>query len=109
MGLPQTRQSRDTAPLSRRPVPRYIMPMQIGSLIAVYFVVWWLTFVAVLPIGSHSHHETGADVVAGTDPGAPVQPMLIRKALLTTVLALGLTALLLWGINNPTLHAYWNR
>lgn len=83
--------------------------MQIGSIIAVYFVVWWLTFVAVLPIGSHSHHETGAEIVAGSDPGSPVQPMLIRKALLTTVLAAGLTALLLWGINTPALHAYWNR
>lgn len=83
--------------------------MQVGSLLAVYFVVWWLTFVAVLPIGSHSHHETGAEVVAGTDPGAPVRPRLLMKALLTTVLAAALTALLLWGISNPLLQAYWNR
>jgi predicted secreted protein len=83
--------------------------MQIGSLIAVYFVVWWLTFVAVLPIGSHSHHETGAEIVAGSDPGAPVAPRLITKALITTVLAAALTALLLWGLSNETLQAYWNR
>jgi len=83
--------------------------MQVGSLLAVYFVVWWLTFVAVLPIGSHSHHETGTEVVAGTDPGAPVRPRLLMKALLTTVLAAALTALLLWGISNPLLQAYWNR
>lgn len=83
--------------------------MQYGSLLAVYFVVWWLTFVAVLPIGSHSHHETGADVITGADPGSPVRPMLLQKALLTTVLSVGFTALLLWGMNNPTLHAYWNR
>mgnify|MGYP001210675697 CR=1 FL=1 len=83
--------------------------MQIGSLIAVYFVVWWLTFVAVLPIGAHSHHEMGADIVAGSDPGAPVAPRLITKALIATVLAAGLTALLLWGLGNETLQAYWNR
>ena len=83
--------------------------MQIGSLLAVYFVVWWLTFVAVLPIGSQSHHETGSEVVAGSDPGAPVKPRLIMKGLITTVLAAGLTALLLWGISNPLLQAYWNR
>jgi len=83
--------------------------MQIGSLIAVYFVVWWLTFVAVLPIGSHSHHEMGAEIVAGSDPGAPVRPRLITKGLIATVLAAALTALLLWGISNPTLQAYWNR
>ncbi len=83
--------------------------MQIGSIIAVYFVVWWLTFVAVLPIGSHSHHETGSEIVAGSDPGAPVAPRLITKALITTALAAVLTALLLWGISNETLQAYWNR
>lgn len=83
--------------------------MQIGSLLAVYFVVWWLTFVAVLPIGSQSHHEAGAEIVAGSDPGAPVRPRLIMKGLITTVLAAALTALLLWGINNPTIQAYWNR
>lgn len=83
--------------------------MQIGSLLAVYFVVWWLTFVAVLPIGSHSYHETGGEIVAGSDPGAPVKPRLVMKALLTTVLAAGFTALLLWGLSNETLHHYWNR
>ena len=83
--------------------------MQIGSLIAVYFVVWWLTFVAVLPIGSHSHHETSAEIVAGSDPGAPVKPRLVMKGLITTVLAAALTALLLWGLSNETLQAYWNR
>ncbi|MBB4050612.1 putative secreted protein [Devosia subaequoris] len=83
--------------------------MQIGSIIAVYFVVWWLTFVAVMPIGSHSHHETGAEIVAGSDPGAPIAPRLITKALITTALAAVLTALLLWGISNETLQAYWNR
>jgi predicted secreted protein len=83
--------------------------MQIGSLIAVYFVVWWLTFVAVLPIGSQSHHETGAEIVAGSDPGAPVKPRLVMKGLVTTVLAAALTALLLWGISNETIQAYWNR
>lgn len=83
--------------------------MQIGSLIAVYFVVWWLTFVAILPIGSKSHHETGAEVVAGSDPGAPVKPQLGTKALITTALSVVLTGLLLWGLSNPTLHAYWNR
>lgn len=83
--------------------------MQIGSIIAVYFVVWWLTFVAVLPIGSQSHHETGAEVILGNDPGAPVQPRLIRKTILTTVLAAVFTALLLWGLSNETIQAYWNR
>jgi predicted secreted protein len=82
--------------------------MQIGSIIAVFFVIWWLTFVAVLPIGDRSQHEAG-EVVAGTEPGAPVAPRLIRKALIATVLAIGLTLLLFWCLSNETLHHYWNR
>jgi len=82
--------------------------MQIGSLIAVYFVVWWLCFVAVLPIGNQSQHEAGF-VVAGTDPGAPVVPRLKQKFVLATVLGAIFTALLLWGLKSDTLYHYWNR
>ncbi|UXN72817.1 DUF1467 family protein [Devosia sp. A8/3-2] len=42
--------------------------MQIGSFLAVFFVIWWLSFVAVLPIGNQSQSEAGAEIVAGTDP-----------------------------------------
>ncbi|WIY54415.1 DUF1467 family protein [Devosia sp. YIM 151766] len=83
--------------------------MQIGSLIAVYFVVWWITLVMVLPIGNQSHHEAGVETVAGGDPGAPLKPRLIFKLLLATLLAAVFTALLIWGVSNETLHNYWNR
>ena len=82
--------------------------MQVGSIIAIFFVIWWLCFVAVLPIGNKSQAEAGS-VVAGTDPGAPVAPRLWRKLLLATILGIGFTALLLWGLTNETLHHYWNR
>lgn len=82
--------------------------MQIGSIIAVFFVVWWLSFVAVAPIGNRSQSETG-HVVAGTEPGAPAVPHLLRRFLAATGLAMLLTALLLWGLSNETLHHYWNR
>ncbi|ODT69788.1 MAG: hypothetical protein ABS75_15205 [Pelagibacterium sp. SCN 63-23] len=83
--------------------------MQIASIFAVYFVIWWLTFVAVLPIGSQSHHEVGAEVVAGSDPGAPLRPRLVMKLALTTVLAAVFSGLLFWGLSNETLYHYWNR
>lgn len=83
--------------------------MQIGSIVAVFFVVWWLTFVAVLPIGTHSHHETGTGIVAGGDPGSPITPRLPFKLLLATGLSILLTALLFWALSNETLQAYWNR
>ena len=83
--------------------------MQIGSIIAVFFVVWWISFVAVLPIGNKSFHEEGAPIVAGTDPGAPMAPRLGRKALWATGVALVLTALLMGSLTNETLQYYWNR
>lgn len=82
--------------------------MQIGSIIAVFFVIWWLTFVAVLPIGNRSQIEVGK-ITAGTEPGAPATPHLLRRALIATAIAMALTALLLWGLSNETLHHYWNR
>ncbi|HUD50277.1 DUF1467 family protein [Parvibaculum sp.] len=54
--------------------------------IAIYLVVWWTILFAVLPWGVRSQHEEG-DVADGGDPGAPVRPMLVRKALVTTALA----------------------
>ena len=82
--------------------------MQIGSLLAVYFVVWWLCFILVLPIGSRSQAELGGDVVRGSDPGAPAVLRMWPKLLATTLLAAAMTALLLWALSNPVLREYWN-
>jgi hypothetical protein len=60
--------------------------MTVTSAIALYFIVWWLTLFAVLPLWVRGQHE-GGDVVAGTEPGAPVSPLMLRKLALTTVLA----------------------
>ncbi len=54
--------------------------------LAVYFVIWWTVLFAVLPFGVRSQAEAG-EVSDGTDPGAPQAPALLRKALITTVIA----------------------
>lgn len=54
--------------------------------IAIYMVTWWIVLFAVLPFGVISQHEESAQQ-GGTDPGAPVRPLLFRKALVTTVIA----------------------
>ncbi|WEK06178.1 MAG: DUF1467 family protein [Candidatus Devosia phytovorans] len=82
--------------------------MQIGSYIAVFFVMWWLSFVAVAPIGNRSQVEAG-EIVPGTEPGAPASPRLLLRAGLATGLAIVMTGLLFWGLSNETLHHYWNR
>ncbi len=63
------------------------MKMTLYAVAAIYFVVWWLCLFVVLPFGvrAQSEHEDGT--VLGTVPSAPARPMLVRKALATTVLA----------------------
>jgi predicted secreted protein len=54
------------------------------GLIVAFTVVWWAVFFAVLPFGVRQQ----AEVQIGTDPGAPANPMLWRKAGFTTLIAL---------------------
>jgi predicted secreted protein len=72
--------------------------------VAIYFVVWWIVLFAVLPWGVRSQHETG-EIFPGSDPGAPARPLLLRKAVATTlisaaIMALGYAAWALGWINN---------
>jgi len=53
---------------------------------AVYFVIWWIVLFAVLPWGVKSQHEAG-EISPGSDPGAPAQPWLLRKAIATTIVS----------------------
>jgi predicted secreted protein len=61
--------------------------MRLTSAIAIYFVIWWTVLFVVLPWGVRNAHEAGEAVEAGHEPGAPVRPQIGRKALITTVLA----------------------
>ena len=70
--------------------------------IAVYFTTWWTVLFAILPFGVKSQHEAGAgDLPPGADAGAPVAPMLLRKALWTTavsaVIFAALDAYMIWA------------
>ena len=60
--------------------------MSLISSIAIYFVIWWLVLFVVLPFGVTGHEESD-DLAPGADRGAPRQPLLVKKALATTVLA----------------------
>jgi predicted secreted protein len=60
--------------------------MNVVGGLALYFVIWWITLFAVLPFGIRSQEEAG-EVVAGTEPGAPVLPGLLKKAVITSLIA----------------------
>lgn len=52
--------------------------------LVVYLIAWWTILFTILPRNVTGQYETG-DIVAGTEPGAPVDPQLKAKAWLTTV------------------------
>ena len=66
--------------------------------IAIFFTTWWVVLFAVLPFGVRSQHEE-PDYAQGTDPGAPVAPMLLKKALWTTVLSAVIFAGIWWAMS----------
>jgi predicted secreted protein len=56
------------------------------TMLAIYFIFWWLSLFLVLPWGARSQHESG-EVVPGTEPGAPVVPRMASKLGWTTLVA----------------------
>ena len=63
--------------------------------LAIYFVAWWLMLFVVLPFGVRSQQEEGS-VVPGTDPGAPVVPLLVKKLIWNTILTGVVCGLFFW-------------
>lgn len=64
------------------------MITKILTWIAIYLMIWWVTFFVVLPLGGNvSHHEAGVASEKGNDPGAPVVHNLGRKVKLNSIVA----------------------
>lgn len=49
----------------------------------VYLVIWWTVLFAVLPLGVKRVENPGR----GQEPGSPERPQLLRKAIITSVVA----------------------
>ncbi len=83
--------------------------MNIYSAIAIYFIIWWLMLFIALPFGVRNSHEAGELVEEGNEPGAPVRPLLMQKALVTSLLAAAVFAgvLLLYRGDILTLNDLW--
>ena len=60
--------------------------MEPGSMLAIYFIVWWIGLFAVLPWGVRSQHEAG-EVTPGTEPGAPMTMRILRVVVANTIFA----------------------
>ena len=56
-----------------------------GSLI-VYISSWWIVFFSILPIGIKSQNKEFNPDLQGNDPGAPKNPKIAKKFLITTLI-----------------------
>ena len=65
-------------------------------MLAIYFIMWWLVFFAVLPWGVRSQEED-TDVVRGSDPGAPAIHGLQTKMVWTTVVSAIVFGVFYWA------------
>lgn len=72
--------------------------MSIITQIGIFVIVWWVVLFVTLPLWVQGQVEQ-EDVEPGTDPGAPVNPNLGRKFLLTTAIALAVTIAIIAGIS----------
>ena len=60
--------------------------MGITGSIIVYVLIWWIIFFSVLPLGIQSNKEKFKENVVGVDPGAPINPKIGKKFLITTII-----------------------
>lgn len=61
--------------------------MTLTTGLAIYFIVWWLVLFTVLPFGARSHHEADVPVEAGNAPSAPLNPRILFKFAVTTIIS----------------------
>ena len=60
--------------------------MGITGAIIVFIMIWWIIFFSVLPIGIRSNKEVFKEKIGGMDPGAPKNPKIEKKFLITTLI-----------------------
>ncbi|MGL4636512.1 MAG: DUF1467 family protein [Beijerinckiaceae bacterium] len=70
--------------------------MAVTSALAVFFIIWWVTLFAVLPFGIRSQIDAG-EVVAGSEPGAPMATRGLRVFVITTGISVVLFCLF-WAV-----------
>ncbi len=60
--------------------------MGITGSIIVYVMIWWIIFFSLLPVGIQSNKEVFKEKIGGMDPGAPKNPKIGKKFLITTLI-----------------------
>ena len=73
--------------------------MPIITQIGIFVIVWWVVLFSTLPLWiQRPSEEDDEELEPGTDPGAPINPNLGQKFLLTTGIAFVVSAILIGAI-----------
>ena len=72
--------------------------------IIVYICIWWIVFFSVLPVGIKSQNIEFKEELRGNDPGAPKNPRIAKKFLITT----SITSIIFFVIYYLTTNNYFN-
>lgn len=75
--------------------------MTITSAIVLFAVIWFMTFLIVIPIRLQTQGDVG-EVVPGTHAGAPEHHYLKKKALITTAITV-----VLWIVISGIILSGW--
>ena len=72
--------------------------------VAIYIILWWLSFFVMLPIGARSLHEAGESADPGIERAAPQTPRLWTKALWAAGIAAIVWLGVAWAITHDLFH-----
>lgn len=71
-------------------------------LLATFFVTWWIVLFAILPWGVRTQADDEM-IVPGSAPSAPVRPLLLLKAAITTAVSAAVVGLIYWTVTHSGL------
>tara|TARA_B100001093_G_C26588422_1_gene910399 strand:+ start:416 stop:670 length:255 start_codon:yes stop_codon:yes gene_type:complete len=74
-----------------------------GSLI-IFVLIWWIVFFSVLPVGIRSEKKIFKESLEGNDIGAPKNPNIAKKFIITTLI----TTILYLTIYYVVTNGYFN-
>ena len=78
--------------------------MGITGSIIVYVLIWWIIFFSILPIGIQSNKEVFKEKIGGMDPGAPKNPNIGKKFLITTLITSIIFAVIYYLVETDLLN-----
>ena len=78
--------------------------MSITGSIIVYVMIWWIIFFSVLPIGIQPNKEIFKGKLGGIDPGAPKNPKIGKKFLITTLITTIIFSVIYYLVNIDLLN-----